>query len=307
MKWTIHKHTAVKGMTPLRLDQFLADSNADLSRTFVRKIIDLGGVHLNGRRVRSCSTLVKGGDRIEVYIDNLPVSPYRLRDEDVVFRDQYLIVLNKPAQIDTQPTHARYKGTLYEALLLFLQDPYRRHLKPSLGMVQRLDRGTSGLIAFSIHPRAHKKMTEIFLEHQIEKRYLALVAGAPEPMSGEICSSLARSRKDNRVKSVEKGGKEAITRYRVLENLPDISLLDIELLTGRMHQIRAHMSELGHPLLGDKRYGGPQKFEQFVFDRPLLHAQELRFEHPVTGEKLDFAAPIPADMNNLIVELKNRS
>lgn len=307
MKWTIHKLTVADGMTPHRLDQFLADSNVDLSRTFVRKIIDLGGVHLNGRRVRNCSTQVKVGDRVEVYIDNLPVKPYRLRDEDVVFRDRYLIVLNKPAQIDTQPTHARYKGTLYEALLLLLQDPYRRQQKPSLGMIQRLDRGTSGLIAFSIHPRAHKKMTEIFLEHQVEKRYLALVAGVPEASCGEICSLLARSRKDNRVKTVAKGGKQAITRYRVLEDWQSASLLDIELLTGRMHQIRAHMSELGHPLLGDVRYGGSAKFDPFVFERPLLHAQQLRFEHPVTEEKLDFSAPIPADMNNLITELKNRT
>lgn len=306
MKWTIHQHTVESGTDSLRLDQYLAEANADLSRTFAKKIIDLGGVHLNGRRVRSCSTHVKAGDRIEVYIDNLPLEPYRLSDEDIVFRDQYLIVLNKPSLIDTQPTHARYKGTLYEALQLFLQDPYRRQQKPSLGMIQRLDRGTSGLIAFSIHPRAHKKMTEIFLEHQVEKRYLALVAGVPEAPSGEIRSLLARSRKDNRVKSVAKGGKQAVTRYRVLENWQDVSLLDIELLTGRMHQIRAHMSEQGHPLLGDVRYGGLPAFGLFTFERPLLHAQRLRFKHPVTGENLDLTAPIPADMNRFIAELKNR-
>jgi len=305
MKWTIHRLVANSENDAQRLDHFLAESTVDLSRTFAKKIIDLGGVHLNGRRVRNCSAAVKAGDRYEVFIDHLPTTPYRISDGDIIFRDDYLIVLNKAAHIDTQPTHARYKGTLYEALLFLLQNPFRPHLKPELGMVQRLDRGTSGLIAFSIHPRAHKKMTEIFVEHRIEKRYLALVAGTPTEESAEIRSFLARSRKDNRVKSVEKGGKEAITRYRVMESWEPASLLEVDLLTGRSHQIRAHLSEQGNPLLGDDRYGGPELVADTHIDRPMLHAQRLAFQHPVTGVKLDFTAPIPADMNRVISELKN--
>ena len=138
----------------------------------------------------------------------------------------------------------------------------------------------------------------------MEKRYLALVKGVPEPAEAEIRSCLARSRKENRVKTVEKGGKAAITRYRVVESLTDAALLDINLLTGRSHQIRAHMSEQGHPLLGDQRYGGPQQYQGIDLDRPLLHAASLRFSHPVTGEPLDFSVPLPADMNQLLASIK---
>ena len=304
MKWTIHRIEVEPQNSSLRLDLFLSEVRDDLSRTFAKKIIDLGGVHVNGRRVRSCSLQVKTGDQIEIYLDHFSTSPFRLRETDIVFQDKYLIVLNKPAQIDTQPTHARFKGTLYEALQWHLKDPFRPQQKPDVGMIQRLDRGTSGLIVFSIHPRAHKKMTEIFVEHRVQKRYLALVVGIPEPATAEIRSFLARTRRENKVISVSKGGKEAITRYRLQQAYAANSLLEVDLLTGRSHQIRAHLSEQGHPLLGDQRYGGPQRVAGVALDRPLLHASELSFEHPVTGEALHFSAPLPDDMNKLILTMK---
>ena len=304
MKWTIHRVAAADCNIGQRLDLFIAEACAAVSRSLAKKIIDLGGVHLNGRRMRSCSFQVKKNDQVEVYLDHYPLEPFRISEADVVFRDQYLIVLNKPALIDTQPTHARYKGTLYEALQTYLKDPFRPHHTPDLGMVQRLDRGTSGLIAFSIHPRAHKNMTEIFVQHRIEKRYLTLVQGTPTPPQGEIRSSLARSRKQNKVKSVEKGGKDAITRYQLLEDLQDAALLDIDLLTGRSHQIRAHLSEQGHPLLGDQLYGGPVQISGITLDRALLHASRLLFAHPVTGDPLEFTVPMPADMCAALAALK---
>ncbi len=307
MKWTIFRLTVSAEKHGWRLDLFLADAHENLSRTLVKKVIDLGGVHLQGRRVRSCSQPVQNGDRIEVYLDHLPMDPYRIAEEDVIYRDSYLIVLNKPAFVDTQPTHARYKGTLYEALQWYLKDPFRPRQKPELGMIQRLDRGTSGLIVFSIHQKAHKKMTQIFLERRVEKRYLALVSGVPASSEGEIRSYLTRVRKVNRVMSVKKGGKEAITRYRVVESFNDCSLLEIDLLTGRSHQIRAHMSEQGCPLLGDQRYAGPKEFHGKVIARPLLHAARLVFQHPVTGQQLDFTTPVPVDMVAVYENLKKES
>ena len=304
MKWTIHRLLVTHKNIGQRLDQFLADSSIELSRTRAKKIIDLGGVHTNGRRIRSCSTAVCGGDSIEVYIDNLPLDPYRIDERDILFQDQFIIVMNKPAQVDTQPTHARFKGTLFEALQWHLKDPFRLHQKAEIGMVQRLDRGTSGLIVFSIHPRAHKEMTRIFLEHEVKKGYLALVHGAPELEQGEIKSFLARSRKENRVKSVEKGGKEAITRFKLIEKLTDCSLLKVEILTGRSHQIRAHMAEQNCPLVGDQRYGGGSQIAGINIFRPLLHAENLAFHHPVLKQNLDFTVPIPEDMLTIINRLR---
>ncbi len=304
MKWTIHSLRVTADSNGLRLDQYLADAIDDLSRTKAKKIIDLGGVHVNGRRVRSCSLNVNAGDSIDVYIDHLPLDPYRVAGEDIIFQDKYLIVLNKPAQVDTQPTHARYKGTLYEALQWHLRDPFRLHKKADIGMVQRLDRGTSGLIVFSIHPRAHKEMTRVFLEHETQKGYLALVHGRLPQPQGEIRSLLARSRKENKVKSVEKGGKEAITHYKVLEQLGVYSLVQVEILTGRSHQIRAHMSEQGCPLVGDVRYGGQREVGMQKVVRPLLHATTLSFPHPVLSQTMDFTLPVPGDMDGILRQLR---
>ncbi len=304
MKWLIHRLQVTTDPHEQRLDQFLAHSSIELSRGAVKKIIDLGGVHINGRRVRSCSTSIRRGDSVEVYIDHLPLDPYRLIESDILFQDQYIIVINKPALIDTQPTHARFKGTLFEALRWHLKDPFRPQQQAEIGMVQRLDRGTSGLIVFSIHPRAHKEMTRIFLQHEVRKDYLALVHGVPDMNQGEIRSFLARSRRENRVKSVEKGGKEAITRFKIVENLINYSLLDVEILTGRSHQIRAHMAEQNCPLIGDERYGGSSLIAGMNISRPLLHAEKLAFHHPVLNKDMDFVAPVPEDMLHVLNMLR---
>lgn len=299
-KWHICKIQVGPDCQGARLDQFLPRVDTFLSRTLVKKIIDLGGVHVNGRRVRTCSLILKQQDRVELYCDHLPLEPFRISQQDLVFQDNYLIVLNKPPFIETQPTPARYKGTLYEALQVHLSNPYRSHHRPEIGMVQRLDRSTSGLIAFSIHPAAHRQMTAMFHQHTIIKEYLALVAGRPSPAQGEIRSNLVRGRHGNRVQSVVSGGKPAITRYRTCRDLSGHSLLEVTIPTGRSHQIRAHLSEAGCPLLGDLRYGGPAGEKDLVFSRAMLHSSRLSFTHPVTGEILDFRLPVPEDMQRVI-------
>jgi 23S rRNA pseudouridine1911/1915/1917 synthase len=305
MKWIVHRLKVAAELSGMRLDRFIAASVNDISRTQAKKIIDLGGVHVNGRRSRSCAVVVAELDRIEVYLDRLPLDPYRLDAGDICYQDAYLIVLNKPAQVDTQPTHARYKGTLYEALQQHLHDPFRRHVKPSLGMVQRLDRGTTGLMVFSLHPRAHKSLSAQFAEQQVDKRYLALVAQAPPAEQGEIRSQLARTRKDNRVRSVAHGGRLALTRYQIRERFAAATLVELELLTGRSHQIRAHMAEQGCPLLGDLRYGGPVQVAGVALERPMLHANKLAFRHPLNDKLLEFTVEPPADMQRLCIALRH--
>ena len=304
MKWQIYRLIVRAENIGQRLDLYLAAVINDMSRTKAKKIIDLGGVHINGRRVRSSSSPVKLSDSIEVYVDQLPLDPYRIDSNDIVFQDSYIIVINKPPQVDTQPTHARFKGTMYEALQWHLRDPFKLHLKADIGMVQRLDRGTSGLMVFFFFFRAHKEMTRIFLDHEVSKRYIALVHNVPATDRGEIKSLLARSRKENRVKSVAKGGKEAITNYEVSERFIDYSLLNVEILTGRSHQIRAHMAEQNCPLAGDVRYGGSKLAGGIEIARPLLHAETLVFKHPVLHDLLSFKVPIATDMQNIINQLR---
>ena len=147
-------------------------------------------------------------------------------------------------------------------------------------------------------------MTRIFLQHEVSKGYLALVHGAPENNQGEIRSFLARSRRENRVKSVEKGGKEAITRFKIVEDLINYSLLNVEILTGRSHQIRAHMAEQNCPLVGDERYGGSSLIAGMKISRPLLHAEKLEFHHPVLNKDMDFVAPVPDDMLHILNTLR---
>jgi 23S rRNA pseudouridine1911/1915/1917 synthase len=293
--------------TGMRLDRFLTLRVAGRSRAFWRDIIDLGGVHVGGRRVRRCSHTVTPGDKVEAYLDGLPLPPFSLAAEDIVFRDPYLLAVAKPAGVETQPTPARYKGTLYEALLRFLQDPFRPLDRPALGMVQRLDRETSGLLLFSIHPRAHRGLSAVFSGRAVEKTYLALVTGTPREGVGEFRSLLARSRASNRMKSVSRGGKEALTRYRVVEDFTDAALVEVEIPTGRSHQIRVHFSEAGHPLLGDVRYGGPASLRGRAIPRQMLHARSLRLAHPVSKQPLSLEAPIPPDMEAWLQFLRQES
>lgn len=278
-----------------RLDHYLPGA-AGLSRSLVRRIIDFGGVHVNGRRLRTCSQPLGSGDRVELYCDGLPLTPFALTSETIIFRDSYILVVNKPAGIDCQPTPSRYKGTLYAALLELLADPKRPRQQPTIGMVQRLDRDTSGLLVFSTHPRAHAGLTRQFTERTVQKTYLAIVSGQMQQNSGEFRSLLAKNRATNRMRSVAKGGQEAITRYQTVAMSELASLVEIELLTGRTHQIRAHFAEAGHPLFGDVRYGGPTQLAGHAVTRQLLHAGRLSLQHPVSGRELEFTVPLPTDM-----------
>jgi 23S rRNA pseudouridine1911/1915/1917 synthase len=284
----------------LRLDQTLPRQCAGLSRTQARKIIDIGGVHIMGRRVRSCSRSVKCGEEIEVYCDGLPLEPYVITTAAILYRDADIIILNKPAGIETQPTPARFQGTLYAALSEFLADPFRPQISPTIGMVQRLDRDTSGVILFSISPRAHKPLTTAITARSLRKTYLALVAGVVPPGEHEIKSLLARSHRDNCVRSISKGGKEAITRYRLLAASSTCSLVEVMPVTGRMHQIRVHLAEAGFPLLGDKRYGGPQQLGDITISRHMLHALSLDFLHPLNQQGMLITAPLADDFQLLL-------
>lgn len=289
----------------LRLDQLIAERVQEISRTLARRLVDLGGVHVEGRRVRRCSHVLRAGETVEIYLDEGPLDPFRLGEKDILFRDRFILALSKPAGVETQPTPARYKGTLYEALLTYLKDPFRPLDIPELGMVQRLDRETSGVLVFSVHSRSHGPLTRALAGREVRKIYLALVRGRPAEPEGEIRSFLARRRGTNRMVSTQHGGREAITRYRLVESFADASLLEVEILTGRSHQIRVHMAEAGHPLVGDRLYGGPGSAGGRPVGRQMLHSWRLEIRHPVTDESLLFEAPVPEDMQEILSHLRS--
>lgn len=287
----------------MRLDHYLAEVHEMISRSLAKRLIEIGGVHLAGRRVRKCSQSVSTGQGVEVFIDRQPLTPMKLEPEQILYQDQDLIVLNKPAGMATQPAPSRYQGTVYAELQNLLKKSSVKGQKPSIGMVQRLDLNTSGVMVFSIHKRAHKKMTEAFRGRDINKIYWALVTGKPQTCEGSFSSKLAKRRSTNLMVSVERGGKQADTLYRTLQSMEQASLLEVELITGRSHQIRAHFSEAGIPLLGDVAYGGPETINGFDVPRQMLHSRELSFDHPVTGRKMSFVAPLPKDFTYLLKQL----
>ncbi len=293
----IYRLTTKPADNDWRLDHYLTEQTP-FSRTIIRKIIDLGGVHINGKRIRKCGIILQEGQHIELHRDKQPLSPFRLQKQHILFQDNHIIVINKPAGIETQPTPARYKGTLHEALHFLLRS--QGQTKPTTGMHQRLDRDTSGLLLFSIHPAAHKNIAQQMRERAIHREYLALVAGIPTPPAGTICSNLARRRCNNQMVSVDKGGKKAVTHYITKEvftiNDESCTLLAVTLETGRSHQIRAHFSEKGHPLLGDTLYGGAMRHHHKSYQRQCLHSHRLTFLHPVTNERMIFTIPPPGDI-----------
>lgn len=291
-------------LSGLRLDQYLAQCSDHFSRTTAKRLISVGGVHLAGRRMRRESQPVKSGEHVEVFVDPYLLDVISLNADMILYRDQDLIVINKPAGMATNPIPSRYKGTVYSELQNLLQETKGRYDRPSIGMVQRLDRETSGVMVFSIHKRSHKKMTDAFRGRDIDKTYWALVAGIPQEEQGEFHSQLARRRATNLMVSVERGGKSAETHYRLLKRMERASLVEVKLLTGRSHQIRVHFSEAGLPLLGDTAYGGPKSIQGLNVPRQMLHSRELAFAHPVTGKMMVFTAPLPDDFSSLLTGLE---
>ena len=292
----VYRFNVTVDLAGLRLDQLLAAAVVGMTRGMARRLVDLGGVHVDGRRVRRCSLSAEAGQGVEVHVDGYPLEAFELRPEQVLFHDRHLLALDKPAGVATQPTPARYQGTLYAALQKFLGGSGQ----VSIGMVQRLDRDTSGVIVFSIHPKAHKGLTEAFSGHRVIKRYLALVSGTLVNEAGEFRSLLARRHSTNRTVSVERGGKPAVTRYQVLASRAGTTLVSVEIPTGRSHQIRAHFSEAGHPLLGDTAYGGPAVVADRPVPRQMLHAGELHLTHPVSGMPMVLTATPPADFQEVL-------
>ena len=300
-----------KGQEMMRVDKYLFDRITNSSRNRIQKAADAGFVMANGKPVKS-SYKVKPLDVITVMMDR-PRYDNEVVPEDiplnVVYEDDYVMVVNKPAGLVVHPGHGNWHGTLVNAIAWHLKDTKGYDANdPHLGLVHRIDKDTSGLLVIAKTADAKTNLTK--------RRYQALVWGNVEQDEGTVVGNIGRNPKDRLQMAVlpEGEGKHAVTHYRVLERFGYVTLVECILETGRTHQIRVHMKYIGHVLFNDERYGGHEilkgthfaKYKQFVnncFDicpRQALHAMTLGFVHPVTGEEMYFTSELPDDMTNLI-------
>ncbi len=296
----------------VRLDRFLVLKFPDRTRSVLRKWIDSDRVFVNGEAPRKAGMVLERGMEIRVLAP--PAGSDRPEPESIplnlLYEDEHLVVVAKPAGMVVHPAQAYPSGTLVNALLGRGTRLSGIGERGRPGIVHRLDRDTSGTIVVAKTDAAHYALAEMFSRREVGKTYHALVWGSPEPPDGEIDLPIGRNR-TNPTKMAVGGIKSrpAMTRYRTLENLPGFAWLEIDLLTGRTHQIRVHMQAIHHPVVGDPVYGGVQwrgiqnpeiRNALKRLDRQVLHASELRFDHPVTGKAMKFRAPFPQDMQELL-------
>jgi len=292
----------------LRLDAFLASQIEGWSRARLQKLIENEDVLVNGKPSKS-SYKLREGDDLEIELTAAPATDFAPEDIpiDVVYEDDTLVVVNKPAGLVVHPAAGIPSGTLANALAYHFQQLPARGVRP--GIVHRLDRDTSGLIVVAKTEAALENLSDQFRDRTVFKSYVALVHGRMSPDSGKIDQPLARDRSNRTRMAVVRGGRNALTLYRVRRSFDRFTLLDVELKTGRTHQIRVHLAWLKHPVVGDETYGGGRdntiqdpKLRAHVrnLKRHFLHAEKLSFTHPKTGEVVKFESPLPAELSALL-------
>ena len=320
-----YSFTASKGQEPLRVDKFLMNFVENATRNKVQQAAKNGNVFVNGNTVKQ-NYRVKAGDEVKVLFEHPPYE-YLLTPEDipldVVYEDDALLVVNKPAGMVVHPGHGNYSGTLINALVYHFENlPNNSSERP--GLVHRIDKDTSGLLVVAKTENAMTHLTQQFFHKTSEREYVALVWGNVEDDEGTIEGNIGRNPK-NRLQNIvfegdeAENGNPAVTHYKVLERFGYVTLVSCKLETGRTHQIRVHMKYIGHTLFNDERYGGEKilkgtsftKYKQFVdncfkvLPRQALHAKTLGFEHPTTKKWMSFNTDIPDDIQQCIEKWRN--
>jgi 23S rRNA pseudouridine1911/1915/1917 synthase len=322
------RFVADKGQQPLRVDKYLMNRVENATRNKIQKAAKDGNIFVNDIAVKS-SYKVKPFDVVTVLFEHPPYE-YLLVPEDIpidiVYEDDEVLVVNKPAGMVVHPGHGNYSGTLINALTFHFENlPNNSSNRP--GLVHRIDKDTSGLLVIAKTELAMTNLAKQFFKKTTEREYVAIVWGNMEDDEGTIEGNIGRHPKNRLQNTVFEGdeadlkGKPAVTHFKVLERLTYVTLVSCSLETGRTHQIRVHMKHIGHTLFNDERYGGERilkgttftKYKQFVencfkvLPRQALHARTLGFKHPTTGEMLRFEAPIPEDMELCLDKWRNYS
>lgn len=286
-----------------RLDKTVADRVSDLSRAMAQRLIKDGAVTVNGRPSKP-SYRVQAGDQIAVSIpDELP-APLTAEDIplDIVYEDEAIVVVNKPAGMVVHPSPGHTSGTLANALLA--RYPYIGDIGGADrgGIVHRLDRETSGLLVVAKDEKTHAALRRQFKRRQVAKTYLALVEGRVLPGEGIIEAPMGRDKQQPTRMAIVPNGREARTAYRAIEYFDEHTLLEVYPQTGRTHQIRVHLAWMGYPVVGDTMYG--RRRRRLLQRRHFLHATRLRFTHPASGEEVGFESPLPPELADLLKRLR---
>lgn len=293
-----------------RLDQFLAAQLLQQSRAFVTSLIRGGQVQVNGAAAKP-STRLRSGDAVYGTLPEprpVTLAPEPI-DLSILYEDAAVVVINKPPGLVVHPAPGHAGGTLVNALLHHCPDlgPIAGEIRP--GIVHRLDKDTSGVLVAAKSAAALDHLARQFKDRSVEKIYLALVQGCPQTDTGQVTLPIGRHPVDRKKMSVRsRRSRPAATVWRVEERYSGCCLLEVRLMTGRTHQIRVHCAAMGHPVLGDRVYGGPTRpapgAPQLPVDRQMLHAWRLTIQHPVRRERMSFEAPLPPDMTDLINTLR---
>ena len=316
---------AGKGQVPLRVDKFLMNFIENATRNKIQQAAKNGNIYVNGIAVKS-NHKVKPNDEVRVLFAHPPHENLLTPEDiplDIVYEDDSLLVVNKPAGMVVHPGHGNYSGTLINALIYHFDNlPINSNERP--GLVHRIDKDTSGLLVVAKTEHALNHLSKQFFDKTSEREYVALVWGNVIDDEGKVEGHIARHPKNRLQMAVFPDGdqgKEAVTHYKVIERLGYVTLISCKLETGRTHQIRVHMKHIGHTLFNDERYGGEKilkgttytKYKQFaencfkILPRQALHAKTLGFEHPITGEFLRFETEIPQDIADCIEKWRNYS
>lgn len=315
-----------RGQDATRIDKYLFERMQHSSRNRIQKAADAGSIHVNGKPVKS-NYKVRPGDVITLMLDR-PKHDNTIKPEeiplDIVYEDDQIIVLNKPAGMVVHPGAGNFHGTLINAIAWHLKDLSTFDPNdPEVGLVHRIDKNTSGLLLIAKTVDAKTQLGKQFFNKSTQRTYNALVWGNFTEDEGRIEGNIGRDPKDRLRMAVfapETGiGKHAVTHYRVLERFGYTTLIECQLETGRTHQIRAHLKHIGHPLFGDERYGGTEilrgqrssTYKAYIqnclklCNRQALHARTLGFVHPTTGEEMNFTSKLPTDLESLIEKWRN--
>ena len=296
------KELIVESEEQKRIDAYISE-NTEYSRTAVQRLIEEEKITVNGKKEKA-SYKVQNGDKIE--IEEEPAKEIELKAQDIpveiLYEDDDIIVVNKPKGMVVHPANGNPDGTLVNAVMAICKDSLSGiggEIRP--GIVHRLDKNTSGAIIIAKNDKAHINLSEQLKNHEIKKTYIALVRGVVKENNATINMPIGRSKKDRKKMDIDKNGKEAITHFKVLKRYKDCTLLEINIETGRTHQIRVHLSHIGYPIIGDEVYSNGKN--KWNIEGQCLHAKSLDFKHPITGKNMHIEAPIPEYFENIIKEL----